>query len=77
VGFRANVRRAVQFAGVDVAGEVGPYGPLLREFTVVPKRPVLVIELVSKLDNAMLNGIDVYARKPTSATEGARRLLRR
>jgi hypothetical protein len=60
----------LQFVGLDLVKEAGPYTPLVKEFTFVPSGPTMVIELISKKDNAMLNAIEVYAREVVNTQEG-------
>lgn len=54
----------MQFKGLDIAKIGGPDRPVVREFVVVPKRPKLTIELVSKSGNAFLNGLEIYSTRP-------------
>lgn len=60
----------VQFTGVDIVKEVGAFAPLVKEFTFVPSGPNMVIELKSEVDNALINGIEVYSREVVNTQDG-------
>lgn len=61
----------MQFKQLDIVAEAGAFSPLVKEFTFVPAGPTMVLELVSVVDNALINGIEIYSREVINTQEGA------
>eukprot|EP00892_Ulva_mutabilis_P000623 jgi/Ulvmu1/10561/UM065_0015.1 len=58
--FDIYVNGVPQYEGVDLAAENGFLTPVLKEFLVVPTGPTMIIELRAKVQNPLLNGIEIY-----------------
>jgi hypothetical protein len=57
-----NVLRVhTQIASVDLVADSGPFAATTREFTVTPATETLEIELTSVVDNAQLNGLEIFS----------------
>lgn len=48
---------------MDLAAEGGYLKAVVKEFVIMPTAPSLMIELRRKVQNPILNGIEIYARE--------------
>ena len=51
----------LQYEDVDLAAEGGFLRPVVKEFLIVPTGPTMIIELKAKVQNPMINGIEIYS----------------